>query len=174
MAGWSAGDRVCAIVAGGAYAERCPVPAGSLMRVPDRLSLTEAAAVPEAFLTAFVNLFREADLQAGESVLIHGGASGVGTAAIQLARCAGARVAVTARDDRKLAACRRLGAELAIDHVRQDFAAEIAAAWGGVDMVLDIVGAPYLERNLRVLSPAAGWSCWRRWGERPGRSIWPR
>ena len=153
VAGWSAGDRVCAIVAGGAYAERCPVPAGSLMRVPDRLSLTEAAAVPEAFLTAFVNLFREADLQAGESVLIHGGASGVGTAAIQLARCAGARVAVTARDDRKLAACRSLGAELAIDHVRQDFAAEIPAAWGGVDVVLDIVGAPYLERNLRVLSP---------------------
>lgn len=151
VAGWSAGDRVCAIVAGGAYAERCPVPAGSLMRVPDRLSLTEAAAVPEAFLTAFVNLFREADLQAGEAVLIHGGASGVGTAAIQLARCAGARVAVTARDDRKLAACRRLGAELAIDHVRQDFAAEIAA-WGGADVVLDIVGAPYLERNLRVLA----------------------
>ncbi len=136
-AGWSAGDRVCAIVAGGGYAERCLVPAGSLMRVPDRLSLTEAAAVPEAFLTAFVNLFQEAELRAGESVLIHGGASGVGTAAIQLARCAGARVAVTARDDRKLAACRRLGAELAIDHTRQDFAAAIEAAWGGVDVVLD-------------------------------------
>lgn len=151
-AGWSAGDRVCAIVAGGAYAERCLVPAGSLLRVPDRLSLTEAAAAPEAFLTAFVNLFREADLQAGESVLIHGGASGVGTAAIQLARCAGARVAVTARDGRKLAACRRLGAELAIDHTRQDFAAVIESAWGGVDVVLDVVGAAYLERNLRALA----------------------
>ncbi len=149
---WSAGDRVCAIVAGGAYAERCPVPAGSLMRVPERLSLTEAAAVPEAFLTAYVNLFQEAELRAGESVLIHGGASGVGTAAIQLAACAGARVAVTARDERKLSVCRRLGAELAIDHTRQDFAAEIEQAWGGVDVVLDIVGAGYLERNLRVLA----------------------
>lgn len=152
VAGWSAGDRVCAIVAGGAYAERCLVPAGSLMRVPDRLSLTEAAAAPEGFLTAFVSLFREAELRAGESVLIHGGASGVGTAAIQLARCAGARVAVTARDGRKLAACRRLGAELAIDHTRQDFAAEIRAAWGGVNVVLDIIGAAYLERNLRALA----------------------
>ncbi len=152
VAEWSAGDRVCAIVPGGAYAERCAVPAGSLMRVPERLSLTEAAAVPEAFLTAYVNLFQEAELRAGESVLIHGGASGVGTAAIQLAACAGARVAVTARDERKLAVCRRLGAELAIDHTRQDFAAEIERDWGGVDMVLDIVGADYLERNLRVLA----------------------
>ena len=152
VTGWSAGDRVCAIVAGGGYAERCLVHAGSLMRVPERLSLAEAAAVPEAFLTAFVNLFQEAELRAGESVLIHGGASGVGTAAIQLAVCAGARVAVTARDERKLAVCRRLGAELAIDHTRQDFAAEIEQAWGGVDVVLDIVGAGYLERNLRVLS----------------------
>lgn len=149
---WSAGDRVCAIVAGGAYAGHCPVPAGSLMRVPERLSLTEAAAVPEAFLTAFVNLFQEAELRAGESVLIHGGASGVGTAAIQLAVCAGARVAVTARDERKLAVCRRLGAELAIDHTRQDFAAGIEQAWGDVDVVLDIVGADYLERHLRVLA----------------------
>ena len=152
VAEWSAGDRVCAIVPGGAYAERCPVPAGSLMRVPERLSLTEAAAVPEAFLTAYVNLFQEAELRAGESVLIHGGASGVGTAAIQLAACAGARVAVTARDERKLAVCRRLGAELAIDHTRQDFAVEIEREWGGVDVVLDIVGAGYLERNLRVLA----------------------
>ncbi|MDD9990014.1 MAG: NAD(P)H-quinone oxidoreductase [Spirochaetaceae bacterium] len=149
---WSAGDRVCAIVAGGGYAERCPVPAGSLMRVPERLSLIEAAAVPEAFLTAFVNLFQEAGLRAGESVLVHGGASGVGTSVIQLAVCAGARVAVTARDERKLAVCRRLGAELAIDHTRQDFAAEIEQAWGGVDVVLDIVGAGYLERNLQVLA----------------------
>lgn len=152
VAGWSAGDRVCAIVAGGAYAERCAVSAGSLMRVPGCLSLTEAAAVPEAFLTAFVNLFQEAELRAGESVLIHGGASGVGTAAIQLAVCAGARVAVTARDEHKLAVCRRLGAELAVDHTRQDFAAEVDRAWGGVDVVLDIVGADYLERNLRVLA----------------------
>lgn len=152
VAAWSAGDRVCAIVAGGAYAERCAVSAGSLMRVPERLSLTEAAAVPEAFLTAYVNLFQEAELRAGESVLIHGGASGVGTAAIQLAACAGARVAVTARDERKLSVCRRLGAGLAIDHTRQDFAAEIEREWGGVDVVLDIVGADYLERNLRVLA----------------------
>ena len=153
VAGWSVGDRVCAIVAGGAYAERCWVHAGSLMRVPERLSLVEAAAVPEAFLTAFVNLFQEADLQPEQSVLIHGGASGVGTAAIQLGVAAGSRVAVTARDERKLIACRSLGAELAIDHTRQDFAAVIEEKWGGVDVVLDIVGAAYVERNLRALLP---------------------
>lgn len=152
VTGWSVGDQVCAIVAGGAYAELCLVPVGSLMGVPQRLSLTEAAAVPEAFLTAFVNLFQEGEVQAGDRVLIHGGASGVGTAAIQLAVAAGAVVAVTARDEYKLSVCQRLGAELTINHTLQDFAVEIEKEWGHVEVVLDIVGADYLERNLRVLS----------------------
>ncbi len=151
VTGWSVGDRVCAIVTGGGYAERCWVHAGSLMMVPEPLSLLEAAAVPEAFLTAFVNLFEEAQLNPGESVLIHGGASGVGTAAIQLAVASGCRVAVTARDERKLEACRSLGAELTIDHTRQNFAAVIEETWGGVDVILDIVGADYVARNLSSL-----------------------
>lgn len=153
VVGWSVGDRICAIVAGGGYAERCWVHAGSLLSVPERLSLVEAAAVPEAFLTAFVNLFREAELQPGESVLIHGGASSVGMAAIQLAVASGCRVAITARNQRKLNACRHLGAELAINHTRDDFAAAIEERWGGVDVVLDIVGASYMERNLHALLP---------------------
>ena len=107
--------------------------------------------MPEAFLTAFTNLFQEAQLQTGESVLIHGGASGVGMAAIQLAVLSGCRVAVTARNDRKLMACRSLGAELTIDHTRQDFASAIKGEWGGVAVILDVVGAGYLERNLGTL-----------------------
>lgn len=153
VAGWSVGDRVCAIVAGGAYAERCWVHSGSLIKVPNQLSLIEAASVPEAFLTAYTNLFREAQLQPGESVLIHGGASGVGMAAIQLAVLSGCRVAVTARNNRKLIACHGLGAELTIDHTRQDFASVIESEWGGVAVILDVVGANYLERNFRSLLP---------------------
>lgn len=146
------GDEVCAIVSGGAYAEYCLVPAPQCLPVPEGVSLADAAALPEAYCTVWTNVVDRGRLRAGESFLVHGGSSGVGTAAIQLAACAGARVAVTARDERKLAVCRRLGAELAIDHTRQDFAAEIERDWGGVDVVLDIVGADYLERNLRVLA----------------------
>jgi NADPH:quinone reductase-like Zn-dependent oxidoreductase len=124
-----------------------------LMPLPDRWSFEQGAAVPEVFLTAFVNLFMEAGLQAGETVLIHGGASGVGTAAIQLAREAGCSVFTTAGTGEKIARCETLGAELAINYKQEDFAARIEAETdgAGVDVILDMVGAAYLERNLRLL-----------------------
>ena len=150
-AGVAVGDRVCSILGGGGYAEAVAVDARHLMPVPDALSWVEGGGLPEVFLTAYVNLFIEAGLQASETVLIHGGASGVGTAAIQLARRAGATVCVTARSDEKLAACRELGAEVAVNHTAGDWAAEIAAAVGGVDVILDCVGGAYFERHLQLL-----------------------
>jgi putative PIG3 family NAD(P)H quinone oxidoreductase len=151
---WAAGDRVLALLPGGGYAERAAVPTGLLLRLPEKWSFTQGAAVPEAWLTAFLNLFIEGQLTAGESVLVHAGASGVGTAAIQMAREAGAVVYATAGSAEKLEACRRMGAALAIDYKRQDFAVEIKAHCGGrgVDLILDPVGAAYLNRNLEVLA----------------------
>lgn len=153
VTGWQVGDRVCALLPGGGYAERVNVPYQMLMPVPAHWSYEQAAAVPEVFYTAFVNLFMEAGLQAGETVLIHGGASGVGTAGIQLAHEAGCPVFTTAGTDEKTARCVELGAELAINYKQEDFAERIQAHTdgAGVDVILDIVGAPYLERNLRLL-----------------------
>lgn len=152
--GWVAGDRVLALLPGGGYAERAAVPGGLLLRLPENWSFVQGAAVPEAWLTAFLNLFIEGRLTAGEAVLIHAGASGVGTAAIQMAREAGAVVYATAGSEEKLEACRRFGAVLAVDHQRQDFAVEIKthSAGRGVDLILDPVGAAYLNRNLDVLA----------------------
>lgn len=155
--GVHAGDRVCALLPGGGYAERVAVPAGMLMPVPEGWSFAQAAALPEAAFTAFLNLFLEAGLRAGERVLIHGGASGVGTAAIQQAVLAGASVYTTAGSDEKVEACRELGAELAIPYRHQDFAEAIRehvdarAEDGCVDVVLDMVGEAYFERNLELL-----------------------
>jgi tumor protein p53-inducible protein 3 len=148
------GDRVMAVVTGGGYAELAAVPAGMAIGIPDGLSFEEAAAIPEAFLTAFLNLFTLGRLEAGESVLIHAGASGVGTAAIQLARAAGARVLTTAGSEEKLARCRELGAEVTIDYKRESFRERVAEATGGrgVDLVLDFVGAPYWDDNLAALA----------------------
>lgn len=151
VTGWQAGERVCALLAGGGYAERIAVPAPLLVRLPADWDFVKAAAFPEVFYTAFVNLFMEAQLQAGESVLIHGGASGVGTAAIQLASASGCRVAVTAGSPEKCRRCLELGAELAIDYREEDFAAAVQDRLGGVDVVLDISGGAYLERNLQAL-----------------------
>jgi putative PIG3 family NAD(P)H quinone oxidoreductase len=151
---WQPGDRVMAVVTGGGYAELATVPAGMAMRIPDQLSFEEAAAIPEAFLTAFLNLFTLGRLQSDESVLIHAGASGIGTAAIQLARAAGAQVYTTAGTDEKLALCRELGAEVTINYKRESFAERVLAATDrrGVNVVLDFVGAPYWEGNLAVLA----------------------
>lgn len=149
--GWQPGERVCALLAGGGYAERIAVPEQLLVRLPEDWDFTKAAAFPEVFYTAFVNLFMEAQLQPGESVMIHGGASGVGTAAIQLARAAGCRVAITAGTPAKRTRCLELGAELAIDYREADFAEVAQERLGGVDVVLDISGGAYLERNLRAL-----------------------
>jgi putative PIG3 family NAD(P)H quinone oxidoreductase len=151
--GFRAGERIMAVVTGGAYAEYAVVPAGMVIRVPDAFSDEDAAAIPEAFLTAYVNLFALGRLSAGETVLIHAGASGVGTAAIQLARSAGARVLVTAGTDEKCAFCLDLGAERAIHYKRESFAEAVKAHTDGlgVDLVLDFIGAPYWSDNVGVL-----------------------
>jgi putative PIG3 family NAD(P)H quinone oxidoreductase len=153
--GWHAGDRVMALLAGGGYAERVAVPAGQLMPVPPGLSWTDAAAIPEVFLTAHDNLFTRGRLAAGETVLIHGGGGGVGTAAIQLAHRAGARVLVTAGSMAKLEACRALGADAGINHREEDFVQRVGelTAGRGADLILDVMGASYLARNLDALAP---------------------
>lgn len=151
--GWQIGDRVCALLAGGGYAERVAVHQDMLMRLPEGWSFAEGAAVPEVWLTAFVNLFIEGGLEAGETVLIHAGGSGVGTAAIQLAREAGTTSFTTAGAERKLETCRKLGAALAVNYKEEDFLERVMEATDGegVDLILDPVGADYLERNLQAL-----------------------
>ncbi len=152
--GWAPGDRVCALLPGGGYAGLAAVPAGMAMRVPDNLPIEEAAAVPEAFLTAYLNLFDLGGLGPGGTVLIHAAASGVGTAAIQLAREAGAASLVTAGSPEKVARCLALGAGAGWDRRQGPFAPWVAAQTGGkgVDLILDFVGAPYLEQNVRSLA----------------------
>jgi putative PIG3 family NAD(P)H quinone oxidoreductase len=149
------GDRVCALLPGGGYAERVSVPAGMLLRLPDDWSFAQGAAVPEVWYTAFINLFDEGGLKPGETALIHAGASGVGTAAIQLAVDAGAQALATAGSAAKVARCRELGAALAVNYKEDDFVAEIMAATGGagVDVILDPVGGGYLARNIALLKP---------------------
>jgi len=152
--GWQVGDRVMAVVTGGGYAELATVPAGMAMRVPESLSWEQAAAIPEAFLTAYLNLFTLGRLAAGETVLIHAGASGVGTAAIQLAKAAEARVITTAGSNDKLAYCQNLGADVTINYKTESFADRVLDATGqrGADVVLDFVGAPYWDNNLAALA----------------------
>ncbi|MFF2373097.1 NAD(P)H-quinone oxidoreductase [Streptomyces xiamenensis] len=148
--GWSVGQPVCALLAGGGYAERVVVPAGQLLPVPAGVSLVEAAALPEVVCTVWSNVFMgEGGLRAGQTLLVHGGGSGIGTMAIQLAVARGARVAVTAGSAQKLAVCRELGAEVLVNYREEDFAQVLADS---CDLVLDIVGAQYLDRNLRALA----------------------
>jgi putative PIG3 family NAD(P)H quinone oxidoreductase len=152
--GWRVGDRVCALVAGGGYATLCVAPAPQCLPVPDSLTVVEAAALPETFFTVWTNVFERGRLQAGEGALFHGGSSGIGTTAIQLAVARGSRVFVTAGSDEKCRACEALGAERAINYRTEDFVAAVKAATGGrgVDLVLDIVGADYFARNVAVLA----------------------
>jgi putative PIG3 family NAD(P)H quinone oxidoreductase len=148
------GDRVCALLAGGGYAEWAIAPAAQCLPVPAGLSFVEAAAIPETFFTVWTNVFEDARLGPGEAILIHGGASGIGTTAIQLARAFGARVFATAGTAEKCAACVRLGAERAINYRAEDFVAVIREATGeGVDVILDMVGGDYLRRNIACLRP---------------------
>jgi putative PIG3 family NAD(P)H quinone oxidoreductase len=147
------GDEVCALLSGGGYAELVAVPAVQVFRRPKSVSLLDAAAIPEAFITAYANLVGEGRLVAGETVLIHGGASGVGTAAIQVARAVGARVACTVGDDAKIERCRSLGAELVINYKKEDFASEVSRwSGGGVSLILDIIGRDYFARNISALA----------------------
>lgn len=146
--GWSVGERVMALLAGGGYAEVVVVHAGSVMRVPDSLSDLEAAAIPEVFLTAFLNIFMLARAHEGESVLIHGGGSGVGTAATTLCKLAGMRVLVTAGSDEKCALCLAHGADVAINYRTEDFVEKAR----GVNVILDHIGARYVPRDLDALA----------------------
>lgn len=152
--GWSVGDEVCALVDGGGYAEQVKVPAGQLLPVPKGVSLTDAAGLPEVACTVWSNVFMTANLQPGEVFLVHGGSSGIGTMAIQLATAAGARVAVTAGSRDKLEVCRGLGAEILVNYKEQDFVEEVRAATDGhgADVVLDLMGAKYLPRNVDLLA----------------------
>ncbi|MEU5018068.1 NAD(P)H-quinone oxidoreductase [Streptomyces angustmyceticus] len=152
--GWAVGDEVCALLAGGGYAEKVAVPAGQVLPVPSGLDLVSAAALPEVTCTVWSNVFMIAHLRPGETVLVHGGASGIGTMAIQLAKAVGARVAVTAGGPDKLARCAELGADILIDYREQDFVQEIRKATDGkgADVILDIIGAKYLQRNIKALA----------------------
>ena len=150
---FSDGQQVCALVAGGAYAEYCAVPVEQCLPIPRGVSAVHAAAIPETYFTVWTNLFDRGRLREGETVLVHGGTSGIGTTAIQLARALGVRVIATAGSDEKCEACRSIGAHTAIDYNAADFVAEVRAATDGrgVDVVLDIVGGDYLPRNLECL-----------------------
>jgi putative PIG3 family NAD(P)H quinone oxidoreductase len=154
VTGWAVGDEVCALLAGGGYAQRVAVPAGQLLPRPAGVELATAAALPEVTCTVWSNVFMLAGLRAGEVFLVHGGGSGIGTMAIQLAVRAGARVATTAGSPAKLAFCRELGAEIGVNYRESDFVEVVRRATGGhgADVVLDIMGAAYLARNIDVLA----------------------
>ena len=154
VTGWSVGDEVCALLSGGGYAEMVRVPAEQLLPVPAGVSLVDAAALPEVACTVWSNVFLTANLQPGETLLVHGGSSGIGTMAIQLGRAVGAVVAVTAGSPEKLAACADLGAEVLVNYRDEDFVERVMAATDGLgaDVVLDNMGAKYLSRNVSVLA----------------------
>jgi NADPH2:quinone reductase len=153
-AGWRIGDRVCALVNGGGYAEQCTAPLGQCLPLPAGLSVVEAAALPETCFTVWQNVFEIARLQPGEALLVQGGSSGIGVAAIQLAKAFGATVIATAGSDAKCAACIELGADHAINYRTHDFEAEVRRIGGGrgVDVILDMVAGDYIERELRCLA----------------------
>ena len=150
---WKLDDRVCALLPGGGYAERAVVPAAMLMPIPEDWSYEQASSLPECFLTAFVNIYIEAGLESGEVILVHGGASGIGTAAIQLASVTGNPVIVTASSLEKVTACTNLGADLAINYRKHDFVEKVISYTNGdgVDVIMDIVAGSYMERNIKIL-----------------------
>ena len=151
---WKAGDRVTALVAGGGYAEFCTAPAPQCLPIPGKLGMVEAAALPETFFTVWTNVFERGRLKAGESFLVHGGSSGIGTTAIQLASRFGAKVFTTAGSPEKCSKCKELGAAVAIDYRQEDFVQVIERETGGkgVDLILDMVGGDYINRNLQSLA----------------------
>ncbi|MBP3124405.1 NAD(P)H-quinone oxidoreductase [Thalassospira sp. ER-Se-21-Dark] len=149
---WKCGDKVCALVTGGGYAQYAAVPAAQCLPVPKGMSMTAAAGLPETFFTVWHNVFDKADLKAGETFLVHGGTSGIGTTAIQLAKAFGARVIATAGTDEKCQTCRDLGADVAINYKTQDFVEEVKAATDGkgADVILDMVAGDYVSRNFKA------------------------
>lgn len=154
VSGWAVGDQVCALLAGGGYAEKVAVPAGQLLPAPEGVDLKHAAALPEVVCTVWSNVFMVAHLRPGETLLVHGGSSGIGTMAIKLAKAVGAKVAVTAGTKEKLDRCAELGADVLINYREQDFVAEIqqATEGAGADVILDNMGAKYLDRNVQALA----------------------
>jgi putative PIG3 family NAD(P)H quinone oxidoreductase len=154
--GWRVGDRVCALLAGGGYAEYCVAPVPQCLPIPDGMDVVSAAAMPETYFTVWTNVFEDGGLTAGQTFLVHGGTSGIGTTAIQLAHAFGARVFATAGSAEKCAACVRLGAEYAVNYRVDDFVAAIrprTPSERGVDLILDMVGGDYVARNLDLLAP---------------------
>ena len=154
VSGWDVGDEVCALLTGGGYAQKVAVPAGQLLPVPEGLDLAEAAGLPETVCTVWSNVFMAAGLQPGETLLVHGGASGIGTTAIQLAKALGATVLVTVGSKEKAERCVELGADAAIDYKNEDFVERVQelTAGHGADVILDIMGASYLARNVDALA----------------------
>ncbi|MEW2620341.1 NAD(P)H-quinone oxidoreductase [Streptomyces sp. NPDC048106] len=154
VSGWAVGDEVCALLAGGGYGQKVVVPAGQLLPVPQGVGLVQAAALPEVACTVWSNVFMIAHLRPGETLLVHGGSSGIGTMAIQLAKAMGVKVAVTAGTKEKLERCAELGADILINYREQDFVAEVKEATGGagVDVILDNMGGKYLDRNVQALA----------------------
>jgi NADPH:quinone reductase len=154
VTGWSVGDKVCALVSGGGYATLCVAPAPQCLPVPASVELVAAAAIPETFFTVWTNVFDRGRLKSGETALVHGGSSGIGTTAIQLAVARGARVFATAGSDEKCRACEGLGASRAINYRQDDFVEQVRALTGGrgVDLILDMVGGEYVARNLAALA----------------------
>jgi putative PIG3 family NAD(P)H quinone oxidoreductase len=152
VTGWSVGQEVCALLAGGGYAEYVAVPAGQVMPIPEGVDLADAAGLPEVAGTVWSNLVLTAHLSEGQLLLLHGGASGIGSHAIQVARALGARVAVTAGSAEKLEICRDLGAQITINYRDEDFVARLREETDGADVILDIMGAAYLDRNIDALA----------------------
>ncbi|WP_033292148.1 NAD(P)H-quinone oxidoreductase [Amycolatopsis jejuensis] len=150
--GWQVGDEVCALLAGGGYAERVAIPAGQLLPVPAEVETVAAAALPEVACTVWANVVMHAGLAEGQVLLVHGGAGGIGTHAIQVGKALGATVVVTAGSPERLDSCRQLGADLAINYREDDFAEVLRAETGGADVILDNMGAKYLDRNIDALA----------------------
>ncbi|PIE43757.1 MAG: NAD(P)H-quinone oxidoreductase [Gammaproteobacteria bacterium] len=152
VANWQVGDKVCALANGGGYAQQVAVPASQCLPIPQGFSMVEAAAVPETFFTVWSNVFDRCGLTSGETFLVHGGASGIGTTAIQMAVAMGARVFTTAGSDEKCRVCESLGAEKAINYRSDDFVAELKTILGkrGIDVTLDMVGGDYIARNIKI------------------------
>ena len=151
---WKLGDKVCALTNGGAYAEYVTVPEGQALPIPKGYSMLQAAALPENYFTVWTNVFQRGKLKAGESILIHGGSSGIGLTAIQLAHAFGAKVFCTVGNEDKVAACKKVGADVAIDYKTQDYVEEVLKLTDqkGVNAILDMVGGSYMQRNLRALA----------------------
>ena len=153
VAEWREGDEVCALVTGGGYAEYCPAPAAQVLPVPEGVGLDHAGGLPETFFTVWTNVFDRAGLRAGERLLVHGGSSGIGTTAIQMASQLGARVFATAGSKEKCDACLALGAERAVNYREEDFVEALKEPTGGMDVILDMVAGDYVQKNISLLRP---------------------